>query len=45
MTQKFFIGCIEHGLYFHTDFTVSAAHDEQTLAEALERFESVVKQM
>ena len=27
----FFTKCIEKGLYFHTDFTVSAMHDEKTL--------------
>ncbi len=42
MTKRFFRTCIEKGLYFHTDFTVSAAHDEATLGAALERFEDVI---
>ncbi len=31
----FFRKCIERGLYFHTDFTVSALHDESVLAESV----------
>jgi glutamate-1-semialdehyde 2,1-aminomutase len=31
----FFNKCIEKGLYFHTDFTVSAMHDEKTLKSAV----------
>ena len=34
LTKKFFIKCIEKGLYFHTDFTVSAMHDEALLQQA-----------
>ena len=45
LARKFFTACIERGLYFHTDFTVSAAHDEQILSEALERIEDVVMTM
>jgi|WetSurSiteA1Bulk_404760.scaffolds.fasta_scaffold02331_3 glutamate-1-semialdehyde 2,1-aminomutase len=30
----FFNKCIEKGLYFHTDFTVSAMHDDETLKSA-----------
>jgi len=44
LTKKFFTSCIRHGLYFHTDFTVSAAHDQGTLDEALSRFEDVLKE-
>jgi glutamate-1-semialdehyde 2,1-aminomutase len=36
MRVMFFKKCIEKGLYFHTDFTVSAMHDEETLAIARE---------
>jgi glutamate-1-semialdehyde 2,1-aminomutase len=43
LAKKFFSACIDKGLYFHTDFTVSAAHDRKTLDEALERFDSAVK--
>lgn len=31
LTKKFFSKCIEKGAYFHTDFTVSAMHDEEVL--------------
>lgn len=31
LTKKFFSKCIEKGVYFHTDFTVSAMHDEGVL--------------
>jgi glutamate-1-semialdehyde 2,1-aminomutase len=37
LAKKFFTRCLEHGVYFHTDFTVSARHDEATLTLALER--------
>ena len=42
LTQHFFRVCIDLGLYFHTDFTVSAAHDQSTLDEALERLETAM---
>jgi len=44
IAKDFFTSCIRHGLYFHTDFTVSAAHDQGTLDEALSRFEDVLKE-
>jgi glutamate-1-semialdehyde 2,1-aminomutase len=34
LRTAFFNKCIEKDLYFHTDFTVSAMHDEETLAAA-----------
>jgi glutamate-1-semialdehyde 2,1-aminomutase len=34
LTKKFYSKCIEKGLYFHTDFTVSAVHDEALLNKA-----------
>jgi len=34
LTKKFFTKCLEKGLYFHTDFTVSAMHDEELLQES-----------
>ena len=34
LRTAFFTKCIEKGLYFHTDFTVSAMHDEELLAAA-----------
>lgn len=44
LTKEFFTSCIQHGLYFHTDFMVSAAHDQSTLDEALSKFEDVLKE-
>jgi glutamate-1-semialdehyde 2,1-aminomutase len=35
LRKAFFQKCIEKGLYFHTDFTISAMHTDETLAEAL----------
>jgi glutamate-1-semialdehyde 2,1-aminomutase len=34
LEKSFFLNCIQNGLYFHTDFTVSAMHDEEILAES-----------
>ncbi len=34
LAKAFFLSCIDQGLYFHTDFTVSAMHDEETLNQA-----------
>jgi len=35
LRKAFFLRCIEKGLYFHTDFTVSAMHTDETLAQSL----------
>jgi glutamate-1-semialdehyde 2,1-aminomutase len=43
--RKFFVKCIEKGLYFHTDFTVSAMHDEKTLDRALNKIEKIIKEV
>jgi hypothetical protein len=40
----FFRNCIEQGLYFHTDFTVSAQHDDRLLAQALDALRAAVVQ-
>ena len=45
LTQRFFRGCIEKGLYFHTDFTVSAAHTQADIDETLEKMRAVIKQI
>lgn len=37
----FFVECINEGVYFHTDFSVSAAHDQDVLDRVLERIERV----
>jgi glutamate-1-semialdehyde 2,1-aminomutase len=39
LNKRFFTRCIEEGVYFHTDFTVSAAHSDAILAQVLERME------
>ena len=36
LRKAFFLKWIEKGLYFHTDFTVSAQHSEELLAQSLE---------
>jgi glutamate-1-semialdehyde 2,1-aminomutase len=41
LAKVFFSKCIEKGLYFHTDFTVSAMHDEKILEEALNKINDV----
>ncbi len=43
--RKFFVKCIENGLYFHTDFTVSALHDRSTLDDALGKIEKIIKEV
>ncbi|NTW08703.1 MAG: hypothetical protein HGA28_03950, partial [Anaerolineaceae bacterium] len=35
LARAFFLKCIENGVYFHTDFTVSAMHDAANLEYAL----------
>jgi hypothetical protein len=35
LRTTFFTKCIEKGLYFHTDFTVSAMHDDEILKLAV----------
>ncbi|HWT81079.1 MAG TPA: aminotransferase class III-fold pyridoxal phosphate-dependent enzyme, partial [Candidatus Methylomirabilis sp.] len=36
LAKAFYCKCIERGVYFHTDFTISQRHDEETLARAAE---------
>jgi glutamate-1-semialdehyde 2,1-aminomutase len=45
VAQKFFVKCIENGLYFHTDFTVSAMHDRNTLDDALGKIEDAIREV
>jgi glutamate-1-semialdehyde 2,1-aminomutase len=45
LNKRFFAGCIEEGVYFHTDFSVSAAHSEENLAQVIERMEKVASQI
>jgi glutamate-1-semialdehyde 2,1-aminomutase len=44
LRRSFFSRCIEDGVYFHTDFSVSTAHDEAMLAEVLERIERIANE-
>ena len=45
LMNRFFACCIEDGLYFHTDFTVSAQHTDIVLDEALRLFGNVVRKL
>jgi glutamate-1-semialdehyde 2,1-aminomutase len=44
LRHAFFNKCIEKGLYFHTDFTVSAQHDDAVLADALALLRDAVQE-
>lgn len=39
--RRFFTRCIDEGIYFHTDFSVSSAHEPEILDEVLERIEAI----
>jgi glutamate-1-semialdehyde 2,1-aminomutase len=41
LRRRFFSRCIEAGVYFHTDFSVSTAHDAAILDDVLERIERI----
>lgn len=45
LAKRFFVRCIEEGLYFHTDFTVSAQHTEEVLDEALSIIDRILKSL
>jgi len=45
LARRFFRTCIEKGLYFHTDFTVSALHDADTLTQASELIRSAAQEV
>lgn len=45
LSRRFFTYCIEEGVYFHTDFSVSAAHSETVLSQVLERMEKAASRM
>jgi len=44
LARRFFVRCIEEGLYFHTDFSVSAAHTPEILDDVLERMERIANE-
>jgi glutamate-1-semialdehyde 2,1-aminomutase len=43
LAKRYFSRCIDNGVYFHTDFTVSAAHSEEILVQTLERMERATR--
>lgn len=43
LRRRFFSRVIEKGVYFHTDFSVSAAHTDEILNKALERIDDVAR--
>lgn len=44
-TNKFFRSCIQEGLYFHTDLTVSAAHTKDDIDLTLEKIQMILKKI
>lgn len=45
LTNKFIVNCIDEGLYFHTDFTVSAAHTKADVELTLEKMDKVLSRI
>lgn len=45
LRKAFFLKCIEKGLYFHTDFTISAQHDEALLSNSLDILREAVHEI
>ncbi len=43
LRRRFFRHVIDNGVYFHTDFSVSAAHSDEILADVLQRIEDVTQ--
>ncbi|MCP4401564.1 MAG: hypothetical protein GY801_30230 [bacterium] len=41
--KRLFRACIEEGVYFHTDFTVSAAHTREDIDFTLEKIQVALK--
>lgn len=37
LAGRFFTACLQEGVYFHTDFTVSMAHTDEVLEELVAR--------
>jgi glutamate-1-semialdehyde 2,1-aminomutase len=44
LRTAFFLNCIKKGLYFHTDFTISAMHKQELLAQSLELLRDVTRE-
>jgi glutamate-1-semialdehyde 2,1-aminomutase len=45
LTRRFFTGCIEEGVYFHADFSVSSAHSTEILDQVIERMAKVASRV
>lgn len=45
LARRFFTECIREGVYFHTDFSISSAHDGEQLAEVVERLVRVAERV
>jgi len=45
LAGRYFRSCIDKGVYFHTDFTVSAAHTDAILSAVLERMEQAASEL
>ena len=45
LNRRFFAACIDEGVYFHTDFSVSAAHSPEILDQVVERMAKVASQV
>jgi glutamate-1-semialdehyde 2,1-aminomutase len=45
LTRRFFAGCIEEGVYFHTDFSISSAHSAEILDQVIERMAKVASRV
>ena len=45
LARRFFTECIREGVYFHTDFSISAAHDAGQLTEVVERLVRVAERV
>jgi glutamate-1-semialdehyde 2,1-aminomutase len=45
LAKKFINSCINQGIYFHTDFTVSAAHTREDIDATLNKIEEIIQRM
>lgn len=43
LRNRFFSACIDNGVYFHTDFTISDAHTDADLRDVLSRMERAAR--
>lgn len=45
LARRFFTECIRDGVYFHTDFSISSAHNDEQLAKVVERLARVAERV